>query len=163
MKNANSGTTLVNTNSFSNLSVRPMVEADISCLQTMDRLSHLTPWSEAQFKQCLIPPNESLVLQKNQSILGFAVSRLVLDEAELLNLVIDEPYQGQKLGQFLLTCICSKLQDKGASCLFLEVRCSNKPAIKLYERLDFHCISRRKNYYPTASSREDALVFRKDF
>lgn len=163
MKNANSGTILVNTNSFSNLSVRPMLEADISCLQSMDRLSHLTPWSDTQFRQCLVSPNQAWVLQKNQSILGFAVSRLVLDEAELLNLVIDEPYQGKKLGKLLLTCICNKLQDRGANCLFLEVRCSNKPAIKLYERLDFHCISTRKNYYPAASSREDALVFRKDF
>lgn len=163
MKNANSGMLLVNTNSFSNLSVRPMVEADISCLQHMDRLSHLTPWSDAQFKQCLSSPNEAWVLQNNQSILGFAIFRLVLDEAELLNLVIDEPYQGQKLGIFLLTYLCHRIQDKGAARMFLEVRSSNTAAIKLYERLGFYYISRRKNYYPGAFSREDALIFCKDF
>lgn len=140
-----------------------MTEADIPQLRQMDKLSHLTPWSATQFKQCLIPPNYAWVLKQNQMILGFAIARLVADESELLNLVIDKAHQGQKLGHFLLTCICNEVQDRGASCMFLEVRRSNSIALKLYEKFGFNYLATRKDYYPTASGKEDALILRKDF
>lgn len=140
-----------------------MAEAHIPQLRNMDKLSHLTPWSETQFKQFLRAPNYGWVLEKDRLIVGFAVTRLIADESELLNLVIDKAHQGQKLGHFLLTCICNEVQDRGASCMFLEVRHSNSIAINLYEKLGFNCIATRKNYYPTTTGKEDALVLRKDF
>lgn len=48
---------------------------------------------------------------------------------------------------------------KGAKSIFLEVRPSNKAAIKLYEKLGFSEIGVRKNYYPVEGGREDELMF----
>jgi len=41
---------------------------------------------------------------------------------------------------------------------FLEVRASNQSAYRLYERYGFNEIGRRRDYYPVAGGREDALV-----
>lgn len=43
---------------------------------------------------------------------------------------------------------------------WLEVRVSNLPAISLYNEMEFEEIERRKNYYPLADGREDALIMR---
>jgi ribosomal-protein-alanine N-acetyltransferase len=46
----------------------------------------------------------------------------------------------------------------GANKIFLYVRPTNRPGMALYERHDFHKIAQRRNYYPAAGGREDALV-----
>jgi len=38
------------------------------------------------------------------------------------------------------------------------VRASNQAAIQLYESLEFNQVSLRRNYYPTATGREDAII-----
>ncbi len=134
----------------------------IAQAQRMDKLSHLKPWSYQQFKQFLTPPNHAWVLQQNNQIIGFAMVRLILNEAELLNIVIDSPYQQQGLGKTLLTFICNWLQDIGATQLFLEVRRSNQQAINLYQQTGFHMLGTRKNYYPCKQGKEDALILSKD-
>jgi ribosomal-protein-alanine N-acetyltransferase len=48
----------------------------------------------------------------------------------------------------------------GVEFLFLEVRPSNAPAIRLYESLGFEGIALRRGYYPADQGREDALVMR---
>jgi ribosomal-protein-alanine N-acetyltransferase len=42
--------------------------------------------------------------------------------------------------------------------LWLEVRASNVAAIALYESLGFNEATIRRNYYPTADGREDAII-----
>ena len=43
--------------------------------------------------------------------------------------------------------------------MFLEVRESNPAAIQMYINHGFNEVGRRRHYYPTATGREDALVF----
>ena len=46
--------------------------------------------------------------------------------------------------------------------IFLEVRVSNEPAIRLYEKLGYEQVGLRKDYYPlTSGGREDAIVMKK--
>ena len=42
--------------------------------------------------------------------------------------------------------------------MFLEVRPSNEGARKLYRNIGFNEIAVRKNYYPAAKGREDAIL-----
>ena len=45
--------------------------------------------------------------------------------------------------------------------MFLEVRPSNRQAIKIYERSGFDEIGRREDYYPAKFGSEDALILAK--
>ncbi|HBV40592.1 MAG TPA: ribosomal-protein-alanine N-acetyltransferase, partial [Erwinia sp.] len=50
------------------------------------------------------------------------------------------------------------LARRGVLTLWLEVRASNHAAIALYQQLDFNEVSVRRNYYPTAEGKEDAII-----
>ena len=50
-------------------------------------------------------------------------------------------------------------QDNDAETMLLEVRPSNTAAINCYNAAGFNEIGSRKDYYPAADGREDALLF----
>ncbi|HWT27911.1 MAG TPA: ribosomal protein S18-alanine N-acetyltransferase, partial [Methylophilaceae bacterium] len=83
---------------------------------------------------------------------------LVLDEAHLLNLSIAHTHQGRGLGRALLEYMMQISRGHGAANIFLEVRPSNTPAIRLYEQVGFSEMAVRRGYYPAAHGREDAIL-----
>jgi ribosomal-protein-alanine N-acetyltransferase len=89
-------------------------------------------------------------------IAGFCSFWLVLDEIHVNNLAIRHEYQGQGLGAALLTEVLQAGASRGAERATLEVRRSNAPARRLYERLGFEVAATRPNYY--VSPPEDALI-----
>jgi ribosomal-protein-alanine N-acetyltransferase len=85
-------------------------------------------------------------------------------EAQLLNLSVVPDARRGGLGGALLAQFLDDAHRLGAEQVFLEVRVTNTPAIKLYEREGFERIGRRTAYYPAAdedAAREDALVMRR--
>ena len=80
---------------------------------------------------------------------GHVVSIAVIDEYRRKgfgSILVDEALKGVKIRQ------CSEL--------YLEVRCSNNDAVKLYEKLGFSIIQRLKSYYRDG---EDAYVMAINF
>jgi [ribosomal protein S18]-alanine N-acetyltransferase len=78
--------------------------------------------------------------------IGFALARIVGDEAELLLLAVARPWQGEGVGQLLLDRFASVAGSKGAQQLHLEVREGNH-AVSLYRRNGYREVGRRRNYY----------------
>jgi ribosomal-protein-alanine N-acetyltransferase len=70
--------------------------------------------------------------------------------------------QGQGLGSMLLAHLCKVAVAFGATQLFLEVRSSNEAGLRLYDKWGFVRIGCRKDYYPAAQGREDAIVMRRE-
>ena len=79
-------------------------------------------------------------------------------EAELLRIAVDPAHRGQGLGRRLLEACQEDLAAAGMAHLFLEVRASNAPAIRLYGDCGWRQCGRRPGYYPDG---EDALLFRR--
>ncbi len=78
--------------------------------------------------------------------------------ADLLYIYVDPKARGARVGSAMLTAIIEDFQSEATlEDLLLEVRPSNVPAIKLYEKLGFKRVGERKRYY---SDGEDALVFK---
>jgi ribosomal-protein-alanine N-acetyltransferase len=77
---------------------------------------------------------------------GFALSRVVLDEAELLLLAVQPAQRRLGVGRALLTAVADEARIRGATRLHLEMRDGN-PAAHLYEGAGFHEVGRRKRYY----------------
>lgn len=87
------------------------------------------------------------------------VAGTVLDGvAELEFLIVAPEARGRGLGAHLLKMWQGWAAGKGAEQIFLEVRASNLPALRLYERIGFREQGRRRAYY--ADPVEDAVLMR---
>ena len=94
---------------------------------------------------------------------GFALSRKVLDEAELLTIAIDAALRGHGLGRQLLEQHMATLRGAGTARIFLEVEEANLPALRLYEHSGFAVVGKREGYYAKADgSRARALVMQRN-
>lgn len=117
-------------------------------------------WTRSQCAGIL--PMDGVVLAVAEGggrLLGFALYRLVLDDAELLLLAVAPQAQGNGIGRKLLGQFIDDAKTKGASRIHLEVRDGND-AIRFYEAAGFAPVGRRRNYYRGADGRQhDALTF----
>ncbi|MFT2091323.1 ribosomal protein S18-alanine N-acetyltransferase [Paraglaciecola sp. 2405UD69-4] len=117
-----------------------------------------SPWSKRIFDDCITPPYFANCLLIDEQVMGYYIAMPVLDEVTLMDIVVDRKFQGKGYGKRLLEHFIKACSSKNAVQLWLEVRESNKAAIYLYEQQGFVLIEQRKNYYPTASGKEDALI-----
>ncbi|KAA1189811.1 ribosomal protein S18-alanine N-acetyltransferase [Photorhabdus heterorhabditis] len=135
-----------------------LTPADLPFAFLVEQTSHAFPWSEKTFFSNQGERYLNYKITINEQLIGFAITQWVLDEATLFNIAIHPDYQGKGYGKALLEYLISILPDKGMNTLWLEVRQSNYSAIRLYEHLGFNQVSVRKNYYPTATGKEDAII-----
>lgn len=77
---------------------------------------------------------------------GFALARVVADEAELLLLAIRPAVRRRGIGTALLRSIVSDTKERGADTLHLEVRANNE-AVRLYHNEGFRKVGERRDYY----------------
>ncbi|QGY27939.1 ribosomal protein S18-alanine N-acetyltransferase [Pantoea cypripedii] len=127
-------------------------------LLAIERRSHAFPWSEQTFASNQGERFLNLRFEAEGKLVAFAITQVVLDEASLFNIAVDPDFQRRGYARQLLQHLIAELEKRDVMTLWLEVRASNQAAIALYEQLEFHQVSRRPNYYPTASGREDAII-----
>lgn len=113
------------------------------------------------FSQCagLLPmPGVWLTLARlDQDVVGFALSRIVVEEAELLLLAVKPSARGAGVGRALLERFSATAAERGARRLHLEVRDGNG-AVNLYNDAGFTLVGRRRRYYSGADGQlYDAL------
>ena len=139
------------------LLLRAMTPADLDRVVAIEQRAFSHPWSRKLYQDAL-GSYQCQVLEHNGQHLGHVVMQYILDEAHLLNIVVAVDQQGRGLGSQLLELVLQQARERNAVSCFLEVRESNTAAYGLYERHGFNEIDRRRNYYPTDSGQEDALV-----
>ncbi len=104
-------------------------------------------WTSAQCIALLALPDNRLLLAKNEAgIAGFAMTRWVLDEEELLMIAVERAHQRQNIGGLLLQSVINGAAKGGRKKIFLEVRESNE-AHQFYLDQGFIEVGRRKGYY----------------
>lgn len=80
------------------------------------------------------------------AIAGFSMSRVVLDESELLLLAVRDAARRRGIGKQLLRSAMVEAERRGATKMHLEVRAGNG-AVKLYQLAGFEKIGERRDYY----------------
>lgn len=114
-------------------------------------------WSENAFEQALGNPNALIFAAvRGGEVVGFLNGSYVLDEAELLNIAVSEKFRKSGIAGMLVTAFEDELRKLGVKTVYLEVRESNAPARKLYEKHGFTQNGLRKNYY--RSPAENAVL-----
>ena len=116
------------------------------------------PWTEFDFRMILLDISFNFVLTENDKIAGYICSILESkDSVYLLNFAISKEYQKRGYGtRFLYFFLYHLLKSSGINNVILEVRESNKIALKLYKKFGFTIIDKRIGYYQ--SPQEDALI-----
>jgi ribosomal-protein-alanine N-acetyltransferase len=116
------------------------------------------PWTERSFAEVLqMPGSGARIAAVGSEPVGFALARVVADEAELLLIGIHPEHRRAGYGRMLLDHMADALRGAGAARLFLEVAESNPGATALYRAAGFEAVGRRAKYYEGA----DALVLMK--
>ena len=145
---------------------RTLTEKDLDEIVAIEVASFSNPWTRQMYLRELQNPDVSFLYVLRmpgeagdgsaRRIGGFCAFWLVLDEVHINNLAVRAEYQGRGLGTALLEHVLQAGARRGAERATLEVRRSNAPALRLYERLGFTVAATRPNYY--VSPPEDALI-----
>jgi [ribosomal protein S18]-alanine N-acetyltransferase len=87
-------------------------------------------------------------------IFGFGAFWIIHGEMHITNIGVDPLYRGRGWGEVLLLGMLLQAIELGAEYASLEVRVSNGPAIRLYEKHNYHIVGRKSRYYQ--DNNEDA-------
>ena len=119
-------------------------------------------WTAPQCAGLLPMPGVWLTLARERTdVVGFALGRAVLREAELLLLAVRRDFQRKGVGLSLLRRFAAVANARGAERLHLEVRDGNH-ALRLYTAAGFAEVGRRRNYYTGSDGQiYDALTLAK--
>jgi [ribosomal protein S18]-alanine N-acetyltransferase len=134
---------------------------DAPALAALHGASFHRGWSDGEFEQLLLDRN--IIAHRatlGRSLVGFIVSRLVRDEAEILSIAVTSSRRGKGLARRLLDLNLRRLAGLGARTVFLEVDENNIPARRLYRRAGFRDVGRREGYYPEGQGAA-ALILRR--
>ncbi len=146
---------------FCNADVTLMRESDLAAVLDIERQSNPHPWAESSFRDAFSSGYLCLVAREAECIVGFAIVRVLIDDAELLLIAVAPSARRTGCASALLAGVIERLSARGKSPLHLEVRRSNVGAIAFYSAKRFVHTGVRKNYYPSGvigQPREDALL-----
>ena len=118
----------------------------------------LSPWSLKNFEDALTAKNLFKVFFIDKKLVGYYVALFAADECQLLNLAIHSDFQNNGYGHYLITHLKKICVDANVASIFLEVRSSNKKAIRLYEKNGFNELGIRNNYYKNNIGWEDGIL-----
>jgi len=144
--------------------IEPASLRDAPKLAQLHGASFHRGWGEGEFEAMLTERN-TLVhrLKLGRKLVGFAVSRIAADEAEILSIAVDASHRGRGLSRNLLLTHLGHLAGRGVRTVFLEVEENNQPARRLYQRAGVGVAGRRERYYRQASGEQlNALLMRRD-
>jgi ribosomal-protein-alanine N-acetyltransferase len=143
---------------FSQITARPAAPADIGQIHALELSCSQNPWSLAGMERELSSPNSVfwvLADAAKNRLAAFACSTAIHDELQILEVAVHPEYRARGLGYMLITRVLKEAAAKNIARVILEVRVSNIPAIKLYEKCGFSKDGVRKRYYQDG---EDAVL-----
>lgn len=138
--------------------LRKLTVADAPQMHAIEIATVEFPWSLRQYQDSFAIGDFGWMLERAERPIGFILFSHVIDEVTLLNLVVDLQWQRRGFARELLLHGLRELELRGATRCLLEVRVGNLGAIALYSALGFEVDGKRRDYYPAAIGREDALL-----
>ena len=117
-------------------------------------------WSIDILKNDFENENSKYIIAKiDNEIVGFAGIKIIIDEADIMNIAVRIDKRNLGIGSVLLKKLIQLAMDSNCTSITLEVNENNLPAIHLYEKFDFEKIGLRKKYY---NNIDDAIVMKKN-
>ncbi|USD64762.1 ribosomal protein S18-alanine N-acetyltransferase [Vibrio sp. SCSIO 43136] len=136
----------------------PITAQALDQIWLIEQAAHTHPWSESMIRDLDSRGACHHMLVEDEQVIGYFYAQNIVGEITLLNIVIDPKFQSKGYGRQLLSEFLNVSEQHGCESAWLEVRESNIAAYNLYQSEGFNEVDRRRDYYPTATGREDAVV-----
>jgi ribosomal-protein-alanine N-acetyltransferase len=140
------------------LRIEPMTVADLPAVHEIERASFTAPWPPESYRNDLETNRlaQYLVARVGDEIAAYGGMWLMIDEGHIITFAVHPAWRRQHVGERLLLSFLDLASDRGAHEATLEVRLSNLPARRLYEKFGFRPVGLRPRYY--SDNGEDALI-----
>lgn len=144
------------------IEILPMETAWILESFQLERECGLEPWTIDDFYQILEEGDRwvaliaQLATTQEHKIVGTCLARYAGREMELCKIATRKEYRRFHVGTQMLTSLFTEGRRRCCQMCFLEVRVSNRGAIRFYESLSFRLLGKRPRYY--SHPEEDALI-----
>ena len=144
-----------------NILISKMQDEDIEEALLTEQSHNIHILSKNILKEDIKNKNYNYLVAKNNDgkIIGYIGISYVLDSADIISIVVHKEYTQKGIATLLLQEIFEFAKENNIQKIMLEVRRSNIPAQKLYEKHGFKQIAIRNNYYDNT---EDALIYEKE-
>ena len=129
---------------------------NIDQMLKIEKKAFVSHWSKQTFIDELFSENGHYIAAiENGKIIGYTGYRYVSEEAHITTLAVDKKSRKKGIGTALIGQLIKDAKAQGLKKLYLDVRQSNIPAQKIYRKLGFKVIDRRREYYQ--HPQEDSL------
>ena len=144
------------------LAIVEMNAGHIEAIAAIEKLCFSNPWSQNALREELNNPLAAFFTAEfDGRPVGYAGMIAVVEEGYIANIAVHPDSRRRGIATALLGRLSSFALEKGLSMLTLEVRQSNKAAIKIYESAGFSQVGVRRGFYE--NPQEDALIMTKYF
>ncbi len=138
------------------LEIRRLTYSDLPAVIAIERRAFPTPWSLAMFVLELSKPSGTcLAALHDGRLCGYLICSRYDTVWHVMNIAVEPQRWRRGTASALLGALVQRVGHPDAQ-FTLEVRCSNAPAIALYERYGFRSAGLRRRYYQ--DNGEDALI-----
>lgn len=139
------------------MNIRLMKETDLWQVTVIEQEIFSQPWSKQGFLDALKNKDTLyLVAEEKNTILGYLGLWQSFEEADITNVAVKSEYRRKGVAGRLLSEGRRLAAQRGITALTLEVRVSNEPAIRLYEKYGFRSLGIRPGFYE--KPKEDAII-----
>lgn len=137
--------------------IRQMEAADVEAASVIEREVFSMPWSAEDFLEMVEADYAYYyVAEYEGEIVGCCGIRNIVGEGEITNVAVLPKYRRQGIAKKMMEYMLKEAVANGIGDCTLEVRCSNLPAIRLYEGFGFQGEGVRPGFYDRP--KEDALI-----
>ena len=146
-------------NSLTEISITKMEASDIENVSILEAEAYGDHhWSKSAFYDELQNNLAKYYVAKTPDgeLVGYAGTWHIIDEGHITTIAVRKEYLRKHIGEAIILKILEDCYANGIKYLTLEVRVSNEPAIRLYEKYGFQSLGTRKGYYQ--DNNEDALI-----
>jgi ribosomal-protein-alanine N-acetyltransferase len=141
------------------IKIRPMTRDDVEAVVSIEESAYGEHhWSGASFYNEISNnlAHYFCAVDQNDNLIGYSGCWQILEEAHITTIAVASAHRRKHIGEALLINIINNCRENKIKYITLEVRISNTPAIKLYEKYGFKSLGTRKAYYQ--DNNEDALI-----
>jgi len=145
------------------ITIAPLERTDLDQVMAIEQASFTMPWSRNLFLSEFANEPVSLMLAAyeeaaGRELAGYIVCWVVADEVHILDLATRPDLRRHGIARQLVLAALRIAFDRGARSAYLEVRESNRTALKLYGGVGFEQTQVREEYYDHPV--ENAIVMR---